>query len=263
MKCYCTADRASAAVLATLHGTRCRPETTDRVIAETIVCPKCDISVDRDARECPRCGVVFAKYRRHALTAESSISAPAAIVPVRDAEVDRVWWGRFALILALGWWTWGFARAPFDQTLMDTVWHLPDLVFHEAGHVLFMPFGPFITSLGGSLFQCALPVALACAFWRQDNVFATLVCVWWTGQNLVDVAPYIADARSLRLVLLGGRTGAEVEGHDWEYILTQLGLLHRDRALGLWTYRIGMLTMATALLGAGWVLCQVRTSGKS
>jgi hypothetical protein len=51
----------------------------------------------------------------------------------------------------------------------------------------------------------------------------------------------------LQMVLLGGRTGAEVEGHDWEYILTQLGWLHLDRTLGVWTYRTGLLVMMAAI----------------
>jgi len=45
----------------------------------------------------------------------------------------------------------------------------------------------------------------------------------------MDMAPYIADARALELVLLGGYTGAEVEGHDWEYLLGATGLLEYDR----------------------------------
>jgi hypothetical protein len=159
-------------------------------------------------------------------------------------------WGHVALLVALSWWTLSFAAAPLGPELMDTVWHLPDLVFHEAGHVLFMPFGQLLTALGGSLFQCALPLALAGVFLRQGNQFGAVVCVWWAGQNLVDVAPYIADARALQLVLIGGRTGGEVEGHDWEYILTQLGWLHLDRTLGTWAYRAGLLTM-TAALAAG------------
>ena len=32
------------------------------------------------------------------------------------------------------------------------------------------------------------------------------------GENLLDLAPYIADAVALELVLLGGFTGREVEG---------------------------------------------------
>jgi hypothetical protein len=171
---------------------------------------------------------------------------PAAIAPARDLE----WWARLGLLVLLAWSTWGFVRSPFNQALMDSVWHLPDLIFHEAGHILFMPFGQFLMSLGGSLFQCVLPVALAVVFLRQDNSFGAIVCAWWAGQNLVDVAPYIADARSLSLVLIGGRTGAEVEGHDWEYILGELGWLHLDRTIGSWTYRIGVVVMLAALASA-------------
>lgn len=38
-------------------------------------------------------------------------------------------------------------------------WHLIDgvnLVIHEAGHIVFMPFGEFIMIAGGSLFQIIL-----------------------------------------------------------------------------------------------------------
>ena len=163
-------------------------------------------------------------------------------------------WGHAALLIALAWWTWGFASAGLQPALLQTVWHLPDLVFHEAGHVLFMPLGPLMTSLGGSLFQCALPLLLAAAFFREGHRFAMSVCVWWCGQNFVDVAPYIADARALRLVLLGGRTGAEVEGHDWEFILTALGWLHLDRTLGLASYRVGLALMCGALGAGVWSL---------
>ncbi|MGV3520611.1 hypothetical protein [Luteitalea sp.] len=67
----------------------------------------------------------------------------------------------------------------------------------------------------GSLLQILVPVAC-----------------WWTGQNLLDVALYVNDARALTLVLLGGRTGAEVEGHDWAFILGRLGLLAHDHSRG-------------------------------
>jgi hypothetical protein len=132
----------------------------------------------------------------------------------------------------------------------DSVLHLPNLVFHEAGHVILGIFGRFVGVLGGSLFQFAVPLILAGAFLRQGDGFAAAVCTWWAGQNLVDVAPYIADARALQLVLLGGQTGAEVEGHDWEYLLTQLNLLHRDRVLGLAAHWVGLAVMAGALLWA-------------
>jgi hypothetical protein len=116
-------------------------------------------------------------------------------------------------------------------------------------------FGRFVSVLGGSLFQFALPLGLAAAFLRQGDRFGAAVCAWWAGQNLLDVAPYIADARALQLVLLGGSTGAEVEGHDWEYLLTQLGWLHLDRTLGLAAHRIGLGMMMAALV---WGAASVR-----
>ncbi len=130
----------------------------------------------------------------------------------------------------------------------DSVLHLPNLVFHEAGHVLFGLFGRFMTVLGGSLFQFALPLGLAIAFVTQRNPFGAAVCTWWAGENLLDVAPYIADARALKLVLLGGRTGAEVQGHDWEYLLARLGWMRFDQAIGVGAHRLGLLIMIGALI---------------
>jgi hypothetical protein len=154
---------------------------------------------------------------------------------------------RAAVLIGLVVWTWQFARAPMGAG-DNSVLHLPDLVFHEAGHVLFSFFGRFLNVLGGSLFQFVLPLALAGAFLRRRDPFGAVVCTWWAGQNLLDLAPYIADARALQLVLIGGRTGAEVEGHDWEYLLTELGWLRFDRTLGLGAHRLGLMIMTGALV---------------
>jgi hypothetical protein len=60
-------------------------------------------------------------------------------------------------------------------------------------------------------------------------------------------------------MLLGGHTGAEVEGHDWEFILTQLGWLHLDRTLGVAAFRIGIAMMCGAIAW-GVVLVARRTA---
>lgn len=113
--------------------------------------------------------------------------------------------------------------------------------------------------LGGSLLQFALPLALAVAFLKQENPFGAVVCTWWAGENLIDLAPYIADARALQLVLLGGKTGAEVQGHDWEYILATLGWMRFDRTLGLWAHRVGLLMMMSAVIWGAIYLGRYRT----
>jgi len=160
-------------------------------------------------------------------------------------------WVQIALVAGLALWTIWFARTPLSADVNQSFLHLPDLVFHEAGHVIFSPFGRFMTVLGGSLLQCLVPVIAAIAFIKQEQPFSAAICGWWAGQNLVDLAPYIADARALQMVLLGGHTGAEVEGHDWEYILTQLGITHLDRGIGMTAYALGIAIMIGALVFAG------------
>jgi hypothetical protein len=160
-------------------------------------------------------------------------------------------WVRIALVAGLAIWTIDFARTPIAADAMDSFLHLPDLVFHEAGHIIFAPFGRFMSVFGGSLLQFLIPVIAAIAFARQEERFSTAVCAWWAGQNLVDVAPYIADARALRLTLIGGRTGAEVEGHDWEFLLNQLGISHYAHPLGYTTHAVGIIVMVAALIYAG------------
>jgi hypothetical protein len=162
---------------------------------------------------------------------------------------------KWALLALLAFWTLRFVPHPLDNDRIvgSFLGHI-NLPFHEAGHILFSPFGPFMTSLGGSLLQVLVPVVCVVAFVRRHDVFAALVCAWWAGQNLVDMGPYIADARALRLVLLGGKTGAEVEGHDWEAILGTLGWLHKDRRLGMAAHVTGSVVMIASVVAAAVVI---------
>ena len=75
-----------------------------------------------------------------------------------------------------------------EDVIGASVLHLPDLIFHEAGHILFSPFGLFMTTLGGSLNQVLIPIVCAIAFLRNGDLFGVAVMGWWTGQNLLDVA---------------------------------------------------------------------------
>jgi hypothetical protein len=158
--------------------------------------------------------------------------------------------GRLILLLLLARWTWIFLVWPMRQdTIGASFLHDVSIPFHEAGHILFSPFGDLMTSLGGSLAQVLVPIVCGIAFLTSSfNPFGAAVMLWWAGQNLSDVAVYIGDARALELVLLGGYTGAEVEGHDWEHILTLLGLLHRDMQIAWTVHYLGAATMIAALL---------------
>ena len=157
---------------------------------------------------------------------------------------------RALLLLLLARWTWLFLVWPMRQDVIGSSFlHLVSLPFHEAGHILFSPFGALLTALGGSLLQILVPVACWIAFsTTSPDLWGRVVACWWTGQNLLDVALYVNDARALRLVLLGGRTGAEVEGHDWEFILGRLGLLTHDHRIAWALHLAGAVLMLGALV---------------
>jgi hypothetical protein len=159
--------------------------------------------------------------------------------------------GRGLLWVILVWLTFRFATHSIASNYAGSSFlHLVNLVFHEAGHVLFGVLPRFFMVLGGSALQVLVPLACLVAFWRHGDRFAVAVAAWWAGQNLVDLAPYINDARALQLVLLGGRTGAEVEGHDWEYLLRVLRLMTWDHALARLAHLAGLLIMTAALVWA-------------
>jgi hypothetical protein len=162
----------------------------------------------------------------------------------RAADVARA----VGLVL-LGLWTATFVRHGVNaETLGGSFMHLVHIPFHEAGHVLLSPFGRFVMVLGGSLFQVAIPIACgAVLLLKSRDAFGAAIALWWAGQSLMDLAPYIADARALQIVLLGGHTGAEVEGHDWEYLLQAMGWLRHDVALGRLSFAAGALLMVTAI----------------
>lgn len=147
---------------------------------------------------------------------------------------------------------------------MGSFMHLVHLPFHEAGHVLSMPFGRFVMVLGGSLFQILVPLLCGGVFLlRNRDPYAASVTAWWTGQSFMDLAPYVADARSLTLPLLGGRTGAEVEGHDWEYLLSVVGLSAQDVLLGRAAFVLGAGLMLAALAWGGLVTWRQRRAAAS
>lgn len=183
--------------------------------------------------------------RSHALPEETRASR---------AEVA----GRAGLFLLLVGLTWSWSMQPLDgssrlsPSIFQTVLSMANLVFHEAGHILFMIFGRFMTSVGGSLLQVLIPLTCGAAFlFRHANPFGAATCLWWAGQNFVDIAPYINDARAQSLILLGGVTGRDVPGyHDWNSILMSTGLLKYDHTLARLAHVTGAGLMVLALVWA-------------
>ncbi|MDD3144531.1 MAG: hypothetical protein PHV23_00305 [Candidatus Gracilibacteria bacterium] len=133
-----------------------------------------------------------------------------------------------------------------NKDVMNHYIHSSNLVIHELGHLLFYPFGKFITILGGSILQCLVPIIIILYFlFKEYNPFGASIGLWWLGQNLTDIALYISDASERSLPLIGG---LGKEAHDWGNLLTMMGLLDYDFLFGIIIHYIGMLLMIIAIL---------------
>jgi hypothetical protein len=127
---------------------------------------------------------------------------------------------------------------PSHYGLLDHV----DLAIHETGHLVFSPFGEFVTALGGTLLQLIFPAAFIWYFQRRGDRFAAGVVVWWLAQNCWNIAVYVKDARTQQLPLVGGGE------HDWAYLLGELGWLEQDQLVGQLVRIAGIILFIVALV---------------
>src|SRR5437667_9688861 len=160
----------------------------------------------------------------------------------------------------LTWLTWG--------ALHDAHGNVPILTdvstdINEFGHMLFMPFGIPILGrtmviLGGSLTEVAFPLLFVGYFLRKRedgrrrDVFAAMVCLWWSAIGLLATAIDCADSRTGKLMLLDGLTGEESEGHDWYNLLNGWGLLEHDTQIARWMRMIAWLMCVGGVAIAVW-----------
>ena len=204
-----------------VHPTADAALLTTRKIRRMAECPKCAAMSDDEAVECPQCGVVFAKFQqRHAVATLDAAAAARRIdwpsAALRDPTVGLVRFGLVALLAGLFIWTVKFARAPMSVEYGKARFlHLPDFVFHEAGHVVVRAsFGRFMTVLGGSLFQSPGPADSRVAFLqagRQRSAGRSCACGGpvRTCSTSRRTSP---RARPPSWCSSAAETGAEVEG---------------------------------------------------
>lgn len=248
-------------------------------------CPKCGHAplpaVQTFPAACLACGIVLAKFKaarsrneamrdlriRQTLdgpddaagSADSLLARAKALLFHLPPKVARLnWQGRVLTLAVLCLWTlWIFrdmnipAGDPGSRFL-----HTVLLPFHEAGHyAIFRWFGEFIMILGGTLGQHLMPIVLGGALLiKRRDPFGAAVFFWLLGFSVADMGVYMYDAFDPKLMLLGGGTGAESDGHDWQNIFGDLGLLRRAHGIGVFFGAAGRVMMLIGLAWGAWML---------
>ena len=160
--------------------------------------------------------------------------------PQVSLAASEIRWMRLVPAMALVAWTASLALRENPESFLDWV----NLAFHEAGHVFLLPFGETLHFLGGTIFQLLVPLGLTAHFLLRRSPFSAAACLWWFGQNFLGIATYMADARELKLPLVGGGE------NDWNHLFYEWGLLGEEsvRTLSSVTHAVGVVVLAAACL---------------
>lgn len=176
---------------------------------------------------------------------------------LRDAAAERCagrsWPGYAALLVLLAW----FSIGPLlDPTAWSPVLWL-SVAVHEAGHFCANSWAPtFLAVAAGSGFQWGAPVLCGWLLWRQGEPFAIPVGLVWLGMSLGISVPYIADAtaQALPLISVGNY---HPDTHDWNYMLSAVGLLRWDGFLAGLCRLASLATLLAGLATGVWLLLEM------
>jgi hypothetical protein len=236
-------------------------------------CPKCDFVQSDQNAKCLKCGTIFEKFQEHQTSPLKKVAAYSK--EKGNATGDGTlfqkffFWvepkvnpfyfgGRILIVLIIFIWGCKFILTPMARNdVGNSFLHFVNLPFHEAGHIFFQLFGRWMASLGGTLGQLLIPIMCLLVFLiKSKSPLGASVSLWWLGENFMDIAPYINDARNQNLMLLGGITGREADYgyHDWEFILNEIGLLRYDHALAHMAHNFGIVLMLISFIWAGYLL---------
>jgi hypothetical protein len=72
---------------------------------------------------------------------------------------------------------------------------------------------------GGTIFQLMIPAVCLVHLLKRGANLGWQLCLFWLGENLLNISIYAGDAIKQALPLVGGGE------HDWTYLLTEMGLI--------------------------------------
>lgn len=255
-----------------------------------MICPNCrhaKTEYDSEVMEgvCPKCGIAYNKWRQrkaayaaaplteieltdaaqqhreqlHTETRWQRLYHYACFVP--DERHESAFWIHAVIYAGFVFWGLRFILGGISwERVGGSFLHLVNLPFHEFGHILFSPMGPFMMFLGGSLFQILLPLLPLVVFMlKQRDNFAASIMLWWVGQNFIDVSVYIADA-PYRIIPL--TTGNE-DSHDWWNLLSVTNSLDSAGTYATLCYLLGALIILLSNAWGGrlmWIEFKARTN---
>lgn len=129
--------------------------------------------------------------------------------------------------------------------IIPSAMSMVDFVIHEAGHLIFNFTGIFIGILGGTIAQLFIPIFCSFLSFRKKRWVSLSFFQFWLGQSLIQISRYVGDARAqdLQLFSPGSVFGGPKPIHDWNYLLSTIGLLWMDHILAVFIFLLGLCAL--------------------
>jgi len=142
-----------------------------------------------------------------------------------------------------------------DPRYVNLVVGILNEIVYGVGHALLGVTGnQFLSAVGGSLLQVAVPVAASVVCLRLPDYFAGSVCGAWGATNLYQLAPFVADARTQVLPLVLAEEGGCSPCHDWHYLLSVLHMLPWDTKIAATMRGLAFLCMWGSIAAGTWMV---------
>lgn len=149
-------------------------------------------------------------------------------------------YGKLAGALLIGGYLLNAALRPAAPHFIDSA----NLMFHEAGHLLFGLFPQWFSIAMGGGFQTGLPLAIALYSVYRRQYYTAAVVLMWVGQTLTNTSVYAGDALVMKLDLIGGENTI----HDWNHLLWHFGMLRHTDTIAATIRIAGTATVIVGLM---------------
>lgn len=201
--------------------------------SDTVACPYCGAGNPLDSEFCGACyknlhipaGVRAEAKVRKLMSGTGALSVASA----GESRPAVRLWARAFLIAGLFLFYLQWFRKENYFSPLDFV----NLGFHEAGHIFLGFFGRFIMFLGGTIFQLLVPAVCLVHLKRRGANLGWQLCLFWLGENLLNISVYAGDAVKQALPLVGGGE------HDWTYLLTATHLIAHTAGVSKFIFLLG------------------------
>lgn len=144
----------------------------------------------------------------------------------------------------------------------EFIWWNPlqylDLGIHEIGHWLTVGLGMNVSVAMGTGAQWLLPFGIMVAFLRAREFFGIVFCFSWLALSFQHSAWYCSTATEMGLVI--GHIGEGELYHDWNYMLSHLGILDYDFTISQWIWRVALFWDLIFLILGSWLVFKMSTS---